>query len=103
MTRNATTYLSRDEIRDFVQASDAQAFLSLATTWGIIAGCFAFLARFPTNPVVWLLAVTVLGGRQLALAILMHECSHHSFFRTRALNDHLGKWLCAAPVWQRLR
>src|SRR5690606_33864349 len=53
-------------------------------------------------PLAWVVGVVLLGGRQLALAILMHECSHQSLFRSRALNAHVGKWLCAAPVWQRL-
>ncbi len=100
--RNATTYLSRDEIRALITPTDLEGLLSVATTWALIAASFALLARFPTNPFAWIVALVVLGGRQLALAILMHECSHHALFRTRALNDVLGKWLCAAPVWQRL-
>ncbi|MBC7174365.1 MAG: fatty acid desaturase family protein [Polyangiaceae bacterium] len=100
--RNVTTYLSRDEIRSLVTPTNLEGVLSVATSWSVIAACFVLLARFPTNPLAWIVAVVVLGGRQLALAILMHECSHHSLFRTRALNDVLGKWLCAAPVWQRL-
>lgn len=102
MKRNATTYLSRDEIRDLVKASDALGALSVIVTWSIIAAAFALLAAFPTNPLAWVVAIVVLGGRQLALAILMHECAHQSLFHTRVLNDVVGKWLCAAPVWNRL-
>ena len=91
MKRNVTTYLSREEIRELVTASDAQGALSVLTTWAIIAATFVVLAAFPTNPIVWLLAIVILGGRQLALAILMHECAHQSLFATRALNDVLGK------------
>lgn len=102
MKRNVTTYLSRDEIRELVTASDAQGAISVITTWSIIALTFAGLAAFEANPLAWLVAIVILGGRQLALAILMHECAHQSLFRTRALNDVIGKWLCAAPVWNRL-
>lgn len=102
MKRTATTYLSRDEIRELIAPSDAQAWLSVATTWGIIACAFALIGAFPQNPLAWIVGVVLLGGRQLALAILMHECAHQSLLATRALNDLVGKWLVAAPVWQRL-
>jgi fatty acid desaturase len=98
----ATTWLSREEIRELMTPSDLRGFVSLATTWGLIALSFAALLWIPLRPLGWVLSVTLLGGRQLALAILMHECSHGSLFRTRALNESVGKWLIAAPVWQRL-
>lgn len=102
MKTTATTWLSREEIRELMTPSDLRGWLSVATTWGLIAFAFALLLWVPFRPLGWLLAVVLLGGRQLALAILMHECSHGSLFRTRALNEHVGKWLIAAPVWQRL-
>lgn len=94
--------LSREEIRELVEPSDWRGAFSLITTWALIAASLALVATFRTNPWAWLIALFLLGGRQLALAILMHECSHRSLFKTRILNDVLGKWLCAAPVWQRL-
>jgi fatty acid desaturase len=45
------------------------------------------------------LALAILAGRQLALAILMHDASHHSLFKTKWLNTHLTDWLCARPIW----
>jgi fatty acid desaturase len=93
--------LSREEIADLTTASDLRGLLSLAVTWGMIAGAFALVAWRP-HPVTVAVALVVLGGRQLALAVLMHECSHRALFRSRALNDHLGRWLCGAPIWQRL-
>ncbi|MGZ3708629.1 MAG: fatty acid desaturase family protein, partial [Bdellovibrionota bacterium] len=47
-------------------------------------------------------ALMILGGRHLALAILMHETAHYSLFQTRWLNDLVGKWFCGAPTWQDL-
>jgi fatty acid desaturase len=40
----------------------------------------------------------VLPGRQLSLAVLMHEAGHGSLFKTRALNQWVGQWLCALPT-----
>ena len=102
MKTTAQDWLSREEIRQLLAPSNLRGLLSVATTWGLIALAFTILVWLPVRPLAWLLAVVLLGGRQLALAILMHECSHGSLFRTRALNEHLGTWLLAAPVWQRL-
>jgi fatty acid desaturase len=94
----ATDLLSRDEIRALVAASNAAGFAAVLTSWGIIAATFALLARFP-HPLTFVAAVVVLGGRQLALAILMHDASHGSLFRTRWLNEVFADWVCAKPVW----
>lgn len=102
MRRTAATWLSPEELRRFTTASDLRGALSLVTSWGLIAAAFALLARFPTHPLAWLVALVVLGGRQLGLAILMHECAHQSLFASPRLNAWAGRWLCAAPVWQRL-
>lgn len=93
--------LSRDEIRELVTPRNTKALLSLFVTWGLIASSFA-LVWWWTHPVTVLLALIVLGGRQLGLAILMHDAAHRVLFRQRWLNDWVGKWLCAAPIWQRL-
>jgi fatty acid desaturase len=100
VTRPATVndVLSRDEIRALIAPSDAAGFAAVLTSWGIIAGTFAALAHFP-HPVTFVLAVVVLGGRQLGLAVLMHDASHGSLFRTRWLNETFADWVCAKPVW----
>lgn len=100
--RTAAVWLSPEELHRFTQASDARGALSVITSWLLIAAAFALLAHFPANPAAWLVTLVILGGRQLALAILMHECAHQSLFATPALNQLVGQWLCAAPVWQRL-
>ncbi len=102
MKTTANTWLSRDEIRELMTPSDARGLLSVVTTWGLIALSFAVLLYVPIRPLAWVLSVVLIGGRQLGLAILMHECAHGSLFRTRWMNEHLGKWLIAAPMWLQL-
>lgn len=102
MRRTATTWFSTDEIRALMTPSAWQGARSVMTTWGLIAAAFVLLASFPRNPAAWLITLVILGGRQLALAILMHECSHQSLFPGATANQLVGTWLCAAPVWQRL-
>ncbi len=65
--------------------------------WGTIAAAIALVALWP-NPLTWLIAVTVVGARQLGLAILMHEAAHGGLHANRAINEWVGQWLCAVPV-----
>lgn len=97
----ASDLFTRDEIKELTTGSDLEGWRAVLTTWGIIAGSFVLVAYSP-NVLTALVAVILIGGRHLALAILMHDASHRSLFRTRWLNDVVGKWLCAAPAWQDL-
>ena len=65
--------------------------------WGTIAAAIALVTRWP-NPLTWLLAVMVVGARQLGLAILMHEAAHGGLHANQAINEWVGQWLCAVPV-----
>jgi fatty acid desaturase len=65
--------------------------------WGTIAAAIALVTLWP-NPVSWLIAVMVVGARQLGLAILMHEAAHGGIHGNKAINEWVGQWLCAVPV-----
>jgi fatty acid desaturase len=90
--------LSREEIQELRQMHDWQSWVSLVTNWGLVFAAFAMVARFP-NPFTILLALAVIGTRQLGLSVLMHEAAHRTLFRDRGVNDFVGNWLCAYPVW----
>ncbi|HVY85777.1 MAG TPA: fatty acid desaturase family protein, partial [Caulobacterales bacterium] len=53
-------------------------------------------------PLTYLLAVMLIGARQLGLAILMHDAAHGALHPNQKVNDWLGEWLCAAPVGAKL-
>jgi fatty acid desaturase len=93
----ASDYLDRDELRSFTQRSDIAGFALLTVNWLMIAASFALVAIWP-NALSVVTAVLLLGGRQLGLAILMHEAGHKTLFRSAALNQYLGQWLAAYPV-----
>jgi len=97
-----TEVLSKDEIQELIRPADWRGWLAVLTTWGMIAASLTAVAFLPS---VWtvLAALVILGGRHLALAILMHDAAHCSLFKTRWLNDWVGAWLCAYPTWQDLR
>ncbi|NKB33695.1 MAG: fatty acid desaturase [Pseudomonadales bacterium] len=96
-----TECFSREEIQDLCQRSNLHAWFAFLVSWGIIVFAFWLVAFWP-NPLTVLVALMLLGGRQLGLAALMHECGHGSLFKTRALNQSVGKWLAAAPVFYRI-
>lgn len=89
--------LTRAEIRTLSRQSDRMGFALLAHAWGLIAACWLLYALLP-NALTWLLAVILIGGRQLGLAILMHDGSHGMLFKSNKLNDRLTQWLTAWPV-----
>lgn len=97
-----TDVLTREEMQELIQLSDWRGWYAVGTTWAMIAASFALVAFFP-NPWTILLALIILGGRHLALAILMHDASHYALFKSKKLNDVIGRWLCAYPTWQDLR
>lgn len=96
--RRLSDLFTREEIAQLTARSDAMGWWAVLATWTVIAACFALLALWP-NPLTFLFAVIVLGGRQLALAILAHEAAHRTLFRTPWLNELIGDWLCARPIW----
>lgn len=90
--------LSAEEIAALTARSDMRGALALLRVWGAIAAILAVLIAFP-NPLTFVLAVLLLGGQQLACAVLAHEAAHRSLFRSRWCNDVLTDWLCARPIW----
>src|SRR5215471_4865893 len=70
----------------------------IAHAWTVILGAIVLVAIFP-NPLVYFLAVMLIGSRQLGLAILMHEGAHRCFSRNESRNMALSQWLCAYPIF----
>lgn len=89
---------SREEITELLAIDDARAWGTVILNWTIVFASMALVARWP-NPATIVFALFVIGGRQLGMSIIMHEASHRTMFRSRALNDWAGNWLAAYPVW----
>src|SRR5690606_18045596 len=100
--RRLNDLFTREQIAQLTERSDWYGAWAIASTWGVIAAAFALVAIWP-NTFTVLVAVCVIAGRQLCLAILQHEGSHGTLFKTRWLNDRFTDWTCARPVWQNLR
>jgi fatty acid desaturase len=70
----------------------------IAHAWTVIFASIALVAFFP-NPLTYLIAVILIGSRQLGLAILMHDGAHGCFSRNETRNMALSQWFCAYPVF----
>jgi fatty acid desaturase len=94
--------LSREDIKELLVMRDWRSWLSLAGNWAVVGAAFALVAMWP-NPLTIVVALLVIGARQLGFAVLMHEAAHRSLLSNRRVNDFAGNWLCAFPIWSDLR
>jgi fatty acid desaturase len=97
-TWNWRDAVSAAERRELLEVDNLHGALSIGLNWALVFGAMALVAWAP-NPLTIVLALFVIGARQLGFAILMHEAAHRSLFGNRALNDWAGNWLCAYPIW----
>ncbi len=101
MALKSSELLTPEQVQRLRGKSDVVGALLVLHAWGLILGSMALFVWWP-NPFTFLLAVMVIGGRQLGLAILMHDAAHGLLFANRRLNDLVGSWLCAFPVFTSL-
>jgi fatty acid desaturase len=94
---NFRDYLSKEDLAELRTSNDMRAAWMFVFNWLVIAGCFAVFA----SSLHWtftIVALFVLGGRQLGLGILLHECSHQAFFSSVRLNRLVGHWFAGMPM-----
>jgi len=95
--KRISSVLSSDERRMFQRKSDLKATITILINWGLIIVSFGAVIIW-TNPLSMVLAIVLIGGRQLGLGVLVHDCAHHALFESRRTNELVGKWLCGAAV-----
>jgi fatty acid desaturase len=93
--------LTREEIAGLLEMNDLRAWLAVALNWSLVFAAFGLVAVWP-NPLTIVVALFVIGARQLGFAVFMHDASHRALFRNRTVNDWVGNWLCAYPIWSDL-
>jgi fatty acid desaturase len=101
MSREWVHSFTSQEIRELRRISSVRSALSLAINWGMIAAAMAGVAIAPwwLLPLAIPLALFVIGGRQLGMAIMMHDGSHRTLFAHKGWNDRGANWLAAYPVY----
>ncbi len=90
-------YFSPDEWSSLARRSPIRGLALLVHCWATIVAAAAVFVMWP-NPVTLILAVAVIGARQLGLAILLHDAAHAALHPNQNVNDGVARWLCGAPV-----
>jgi fatty acid desaturase len=89
---------TKEELREILTLDDRRSIATLVLNWGVVFAAFA-LVGWSANPLTILIALFLIGGRQLGCAIVMHEAAHRSFLSNRVWNDRIGNWFGAYPTW----
>jgi len=92
MATNIRELLTAEELAGVTRKDDLRAASIVLFDWSMVIGLFLLAATFP-NPVTILLTILLLGGRQMAFGVLVHETGHKSFFTSAKVNDFVGTWL----------
>jgi fatty acid desaturase len=89
--------LNRQEIVQLMSKSNLRAAILVISCWAWVIAALVLVVIWP-NVVTILIALLIIGGRQLSFSILMHDCGHNSLFKSSKLNQFVGTWLVSAPV-----
>lgn len=90
--------LSKEEIAHFTRKSNWRGAWVVAFNWLAVLLIFTVCTLWP-NPLVILLSVPFLAGRQLGLSVIMHECGHNTLFENKSLNRFVGQYFGAHPTF----
>lgn len=93
-TSALSNYVKTEELKALTARSIWGGTWVILKCWLIIAVIFTMAATW-TNPLAIVLAVILLGGRQLNLAIIMHDAGHHLLFNQAKTNTMVGNWFAA--------
>lgn len=92
MTTKIRELLTAEELARVTSKDDLRAACIVLFDWAMVIGLFVLAAAFP-NPLTILFTVLLLGGRQMAFGVLVHETGHKSFFTSQSVNDFVATWL----------
>jgi len=84
--------LSKEELADLSRINPFLSWLHIAGELSAIVAAIYLCERF-WSPLMYLLAIAIIGARQHALLILMHDGVHYRLFRNRRLNDCVSELL----------
>ena len=93
----ATSLLTAAQLAAVRGRADRWGVYLVLHAWAVILGAAALFIAWP-NPLIYVLAVALIGSRQLGLLILMHDAAHGALCRTPRLNRLLAQGFCAWPM-----
>ena len=91
-----TDFFSPTEIAYLRTVSGWRSTLAIVHCWGVILGAWV-VASIWTNPLTVILAIMVIGARQLGLFVLTHDGAHGALYADRKVNDWVCEWILNRP------
>lgn len=102
MTKKTATNLNEniaaEAMKPLFQPRPMKHAAAMALNWAAILGAI-YLGTLYFNPIVYFLAVVVIGARMHALAILMHDATHYRFLKNRKWNDLITNVATMYPLF----
>jgi len=92
---------TNEEINVLMKKSDLWASWEILQTWLWIVGSM-LLVHFLPNVITVLIALWIIGGKQLACAIILHDAGHYSLFTGKQANIVFGNWFGAFPIFHNI-
>jgi len=92
-----TEFLTRDEIAHLRRPAPWRSTWLIVHCWGVILGTWTLAVAYP-HPLWILLAIPIIGARQLGLGILGHDGAHFLLYRNKRVNDWVCEWIFNRPL-----
>src|SRR6202140_2601113 len=90
--RDIPRLLSKEEIRNLSQIDSVKFTLAAVFEFSLMAAA-VWISQTWWNPLIYALAVVVIGSRINGLGALMHDAAHYRGYTNRQLNDFVGEIL----------
>lgn len=92
-----TPHLSPAVLQELAQIDVVAAVRAIASEWLAILIAIAVCHYF-WHPILYILAIMFIGGRQHALAVLQHDAAHYRLLPNKVWNDIVGEIFLAWPI-----
>lgn len=73
-------------------------FFAIAWDW-LLIGSSAYLSHCYPQPIFYLMAIVIIGGRMRGLDNIIHEASHGILFKNPTLNKYMACFFAAFPIF----
>ena len=91
--------LDKHQLSQIREKNDFRNIFALCLDWGLIVFGLSIFYYYP-SALTFISAVVLIGSRQFALAVLVHDGAHNLLFSNLKVNDFFSQWLCAYPIFQ---
>lgn len=90
-------YIAKQDLQKTSRRSDLMGLCLVLHCWGSIVLIAVATIIWP-NIFTFTAAFFLIGGRQLGMAILMHDAAHGILFRSPRLNKWIGQYVLSYPI-----